>query len=102
MIQMLAVGYIYAILLYRFYAKKNKIESSCKVACQKKHTHCTNSIKQILLRQRLRQASLITLPPSSMTTTHLRPRPINAGTTTTKQHVIVQLVLLSRRTAAPE
>ena len=37
-----------------------------------------------------------------MTPTHRRPRPIDPGTTAAKQQVIVQLVLLSRRTVAPK
>ena len=103
MIHMLAVGYIYATLLYKFYAKtKIRVNRRVQKWPTKRRTHCTNRIKQGLLRQRLRQASLITLPPSSMTPTHRRPRPIDAGATTAKQQVIVQPVLLSRRTATPK
>jgi hypothetical protein len=97
---MLAVGYIYVKLLYKFYAKT--AESSRKRGLPKETTHCTDRIKQTLLRLRLRQASLVTLPPSPIAPTHRRPRPVDPGTTTAKQQVIVHLVLLSRRAATPE
>ena len=81
---------------------QKQLNRRANVAYQEKRTHCTNRIKQTLLRMRLRQASLVTLPPSPITPTHGRPRPVDPGTTTAKQHVIVHLVLFPRRTATPE
>jgi len=62
-----------------------------------KTSYRANRIKQTLINKCFFNAILLALPPSSITSTNRRPRPIYTGTTTAKQQIVIQLVLASRR-----
>jgi hypothetical protein len=69
------------------------------VTTEETETYNASGIKQTFVDQSVLNALLVTFPAAAVAVAHRAPRPANARATATEQEVVVQLVLLCRRSS---
>jgi hypothetical protein len=96
--QMLASGYIYVTLLYRFCRKLERDESRSAG----EHAYSANLIEKAVIYEAPLQTVLITRPAPAIAVTNGAPCRTNTSAAAREEKIVVQLVLLHSGTPATD